>query len=196
LREIVEKNTGIVLKICAKKNRIIFVLDYKMGKIKCIPNKDNILTGSVISYFMTNNRSPYLIEAIELLHVPFETAIDDILFLHHILEICDLFLPMQNQAKEIFDLIIHLYKFEKQIKCKIKKKLFIFKLLTLLGLYPEEARFQTPYFHGLATESIDNVILKNLNLEEEKELNNWLHCCITIQQEFSKFKTVNFLYKK
>lgn len=191
-----EKNTGIVLKTCAQKNRIVFILDYKMGKIKCVPNKDNIITGSVISYFVKKDKSPYFIESVELLHVPFETAIDDILFLHHVLEICDLFLAMHNQAKEIFDLIIHLYKFEKQIKCNNKKKLFIFKLLTLLGLYPEETRFQTPYFHNLATESIDNIILKNLNLECEKELNNWLHCCITGQQEFSKFKTVNFSCKK
>ena len=191
-----EKNIGIVLKQCAQKNRIIFVLDYKMGKIKCIPNKDNILTGSIISYFVTKDRSPFFIESIELMHVPFEMAIDDILFLHHILEICDLFLPMQHQAKEIFDLIVHLYKFEATIKQRSQKKLFIFKLLTLLGVYPEESRFQTPYFHSLATESIDNIIVKNLNLEDEQELSNWLHCCITMQQEFSKFKTVSFLYKK
>jgi hypothetical protein len=190
----VEKNIGIVLKQCSQKNNIIFVLDYKNGKIKCIHNKNNILTGSIINYFITNNKSPYFIESIELLQAPFEIATDDILFLHHILEICDLFLPAQHQAKEIFNLIVNLYKFESEIKNRNKKKLFIFKLLTLLGIYPEEARFRTAYFHCLATESIDNIILKNLNSEDEQELNNWLHCCITVQQEFSKFKTINFIY--
>lgn len=191
-----EKNIGIVLKQCSQKNNTIFVLDYKNGKIKCIHNKNNILTGSIINYFITNNKSPYFIESIELLQTPFEIATDDILFLHHILEICDIFLPTQHQAKEIFNLIVNLYKFESEIKNRNKKKLFIFKLLTLLGIYPEKTRFRTAYFNYLATESIDNIILKNLNLKDEQELNNWLHCCMTDQQEFSKFKTVNFLYKK
>lgn len=205
-----EKNTGIVLKKCAQRSKIIFILDYKIGKIKCVTTKDNIITGSVISYYAKESKSIQLIDSIELLYVPFETAIDDILFLHHILEICDLFLPIQSQAKEVFELIIYLYKSEKetnnsqennsqennsQIKSRTRKKLFIFKLLTLLGVYPEEVKFQTPYFYNLATESIDNIIVKTLNLKEEQELNNWLHCCITIQQEFSKFKTVNFLYQ-
>lgn len=191
-----EKNTGIVLKKCMPKNNTAFLLDYKIGKIKCITNADCIITGSVINYFVKNNKNPYIIESIELLYVPFEIASTDLLFLHHVLEICDQFLPIQSQTIEIFELIKYLYTFEKEIKCKTKKKLFIFKLFTLLGIYPEDRKFQTPYFNNLATESIDKIISKNLDLECEQELNNWLHFCVARQSEFSSLKTINFLYKK
>lgn len=190
-----EKNTGIILKTCQNKNRIAFVLDYNLGKVKCIPNNDNIITGSLVNYGLKNNKTPYLIESIELLHVPFIIANNDILFLHHVLEICDLFLAFENKANEIFDILIYLYKNENQFLEINKKKLFLLKLFTLFGLYPEEVEFQTSYFHNLAIESIDKIMTKNLDLNSIYAINKWLIRCISTQQEFSKIKTINFLYK-
>jgi len=88
-----------------------------------------------------------------------------------------------------------LYLYPNHIKCDSNKKLFLFKLLTILGLYPEGINFQTPHFHTLATTSIDTIISKNLHLKSKRNLQQWLHCCMTLQPEYSDFKTINFLYK-
>lgn len=197
-----KKKIGIILKKYQPQKKTICVLDSELGKIKCIPNIQsiqNIVLGSLIQYYITNNRSPYFISSIssmEIIHIPFDIAISDITFLHHILEVCNQFIPINSPAEEIFILISYLYLSSHKIKCKMKKKLFLFKLFTLLGIYPEGEKFQTLYFYKLATESIDTIISKNLNLESEKNLDNWLQYCLKSQPEFSNFKTVNFLYKK
>ncbi|MFC1843010.1 hypothetical protein ACFLYU_05125 [Candidatus Dependentiae bacterium] len=190
-----KKHIGIVLKKCAYKKRIAFIFDYNLGKLKCVPNRENIVLGSVITYFITNNRSPYFIELLETVHIPFDAAISDILFLHHILETCYNFIPTQSPSEDVFILIKYLYLSSNRIKCKVDKKLFLCKLFMLLGLYPEGIKFQTPYFCSLATEPIDKTISKKLHLKNEIELDNWLHCCVTTYPEFSDFKTINFLYK-
>jgi len=191
----VKKNIGIILKKYQPKKQLISILDKRIGKIKCVPNNQNVILGSLVSYLITKNRSPYFIQDIEILHIPFETAIDDILFFHHVLELCYQFSPWQCPSGEIFDLVKYLYFFSNMIKSNIDKKLFLFKLFTLLGLYPEGLQFQTTYFHNLATKSIDRIVSENLHLKSEIEIDNWLHCCIEMQPQLSNLKTINFYIK-
>jgi len=206
----VKKNIGIILKRYQPKKRTISILDRELGKIRCVPRNQNIVLGSLVAYTitsnqspkrltssgLTNNRLPYFIQEVEILHIPFETAIDDILFFHHVLELCYSFIPPQCPAAEIFEIIKYLYFFPNMIKYNIDKKLYLFKLFTLLGLHPEGVQFQTPSFHNLATKSIDSIVSEHLHLKSEIEIDSWLRCCIATQPKFSNFKTINFLYKK
>jgi len=190
-----KRNIGIILKKYQPQKQVISILDKSLGKIRCTPGNQNVVLGSLASYFISSNRSFYFIQNIEILHIPFKIAIDDILFLHHVLELCYQFIPPQCPSGEIFDLIKYLFFFPNMIKYDIDKKLFLFKLFTLLGLYPEELQFQTPYFHDLATKSIDTIIAQHLHLKSEIEIDNWLRCCIKIQPQLGSLKTINFLYK-
>jgi len=191
----VKKNIGIILKKYQPKKKTIAILDKNAGKIKCVPNKEDLPLGALIQYFIKNNRSPYFLENIEIIHIPFDVAIDDILFFHHVLETCYNFIPYHCPADQVFELLKYLYLCGNSIKCNNNKKLFLFKLFTILGLYPEGVKFQTPFFHALAITSIDTIISKNLHLNSENKLDAWLHYCMTMHPEFSKFKTINFLYK-
>jgi len=191
----VKKNTGIILKQYHPQNRKICVLDKQLGKITCIPNKKRVATGALISYFITRNKAPFFIDSIEILAIPFDTAINDILFLHHILELCDYFIPLQSPSKEVFILINYLYFFPNKIKSILEKKFFLFKLFIFLGVYPAGTEFQNPYFHSLASQSIDTIISNNLHSEIEKDLDRWLHACIDIHPDINKLKTVSFLCK-
>ena len=190
-----KKNIGFILKRYQPKKRTIAILDSSMGKIKCVPNKEIFTVGALVKYGIKTNKSPYFLEQIEIIHIPFETATQDILFFHHVLEICYHFIPYHSPTDEAFGLLKYLYLYPNRIQCNNDKKLFLFKLLTILGLYPEEIKFQTPHFHILATTSIDTIISKNLHLKSERKLDKWLHCCMTMQPEYSNLKTINFLYK-
>ena len=190
------KNTGIVLKKYFPQNKTISILDKDIGKIQCIPKKKYCLpNGSVVNYRISKKKSRYVIENIEILYVPFNMAINDILFFHHILEICYYFIPQEAQNTEVFSLINYLYYFGYRIKYIIDKKLFLFKLFIFLGLYPEGEKFQTPIFHKLAIESIDTLIDKKLHLGIEKDLDVWLYSCVQTHPMFKYLKTINFLYK-
>ena len=190
-----KKNIGFILKRYQPKKRTIAMLDSNLGKIKCVPNKEIFTIGALVKYGIKTNKSPYFLEYIEIIHIPFDTAVKDILFFHHVLEICYHFIPYHSPTDETFELLKYLYLYPNRINCNNDKKLFLFKLLTILGVYPEGANFQTPHFHTLATTSIDKILSNNLHIKSENKLDIWLHRCVTIHPEFSKFKTINFLYK-
>lgn len=191
-----KRHIGIVLKKYHPKKRVAVILDNDLGNIKCVPGYQEPVLGSLISYFITKQKPFCFIKNIEILHIPFKTAVDDILFLHHVLELCHEFIPPLCPSIEVFELIKYLYFFPNMIKYSIDKKIFLLKLFSLLGLYPEGLQFQTAYFHMLATKSIDTIISEHLHLKSEIEIDNWLHQCIEMQPELGNLKTINFLYKK
>ena len=190
-----KKNIGIVLKNHFPTNKTISILDKDLGKIRCRIKKKNISVGSIISYTIVSKKIWCLLDGVEVLYIPFETAIDDILFLHHILEMCYYFIPAESKNTEAFKLISYLYYFGYKIKYIIDKKLFLFKLFLFLGLYCEGKRFQTPRFHTLAIKSIDTLIDKQLHLKIEKDLDMWLYACVSTHPMFRSLKTIDFLYK-
>jgi len=190
-----KKNIGIILKNYYPQRQKISVLDRKMGKIQYpSPKNKAIPVGSLIGYYVEQNRyNFYKINQLEILNIPFETATDDILFLHHVLEICYYFIPCGAEMQEIFNLLMYLYSFPYKLKYIIEKKLFLFKLFVSLGIFPEGKEFQTPYFHALSLQSIDTLISKKLPLGVERDLNTCLQTCIQMHPMFRYFKTVNFL---
>lgn len=187
-----KKHIGIILKNFYPKKYKIVVLDGKIGKMHYISPKRNkkIPVGTLISY--QRERKNKIIE-LETLDIPFETAIDDILFLHHVLEICYYFIPVGIDIKEVFSLLLYLYSFPYKLKYIIEKKLFLFKIFVSLGIFPEDEKFQTPYFHQLSSESIDTIIGQDLPLGIERDLDKCLQYCVQMHPMFKCFKTVNFL---
>lgn len=189
-----EKNTGIVLKTYLPQKCKISVFDRELGKIVGVPTRTDLSSGSCITYFTHKSNSVYFIQAIEIIDMPMALAHDDILFLHHVLELCYYFIPAGSPMPRLFNLLLALYTSEKIIRNVQLKKIFLFQLFSMLGLYPEGSNFQTPYFHRLALTSIDMVELQTLDLVIEQELDAWLLSCIAVHPCAHNFKTVSFLY--
>ena len=189
-----EKNIGIVLKSYYPQRQKLVVLDKKEGKFQCVPHRVDIPNGAIIAYTKVKKQI-YLINNIEILDVPFALALNDISFLHAILEIAYYFVPSQCPNHGIFDLLLYLYSFPDRIKYTLDKKLFLFKLFISLGIYPEGEKFQTPHLYTIASESIDTIINKKLHLEIERYIDDCLLACIEIHPRFHSFKTVSFLFK-
>lgn len=169
------------------------VLDAHLGKIEGVPPTDALFAGALISYFTTPRDTLYFLHGIELLDVPMSLAREDILFLHHTLEVCYYCAPFEKTAPEIFDLVSCLYQQDVSPLSADFKIAFLFKLLVFLGMHPEEVRFQDPGYYLLARESIDTIIDKAIQLETKHALHEWVRSCIRTHPLIHAFKTIHFL---
>ena len=117
------------------------------------------------------------------------------MFLHHVLELCYVFIPIGSCVKGIFDLLCLLYKPKKYIQTNQHKKIFLFKLLTTLGIYASDDLVRASCFEPLQTMSIDTLDNYSLDLASEKALDNWLCHCIVEYAGIDSLKTIHFLIK-
>lgn len=186
------RQSGIVLKRFFSKTRKISLLDQQAGKIDCIPSTENICLGAIILYSKKEN-SRGLINDIETIALPMHLAQQDILFLHHLLELCYYFLPLETPLPEIFALIEFLYTVEDKPLTLTQKKLFLIKFFALLGIYPDDKKFRTPQFYRIASEPIDIMLYQGLDLMDEQYLNDWLLSCVRHHPDMDTFKTMRFL---
>jgi len=191
----VEKNKGIVLKTYQPYKCKLSILDMHVGKIMAVPNRDGIGNGACISYQIDEQPHIYFIRDINIIDMPMALAKDDILFVHHILELCYYFIPMGSTNPRIFPLLVKLYESPHIFQDTLLKKIFLFKCFTTLGLYPESKKFQQHSFLQLAATSIDNLTSPLVDLTIEKELDDWLLHCISSHPCIGNFKTVNFLHE-
>jgi hypothetical protein len=187
------KNMAIVLKSYLPQKHKLCLLDDELGKIMAVPNRDDIGYGAFIMYQTREQNGMYFMHAIEIIDLPLVLGRDDILFVHHVLELCYFFIPLGEQVTGLCQLLVKLYNCEKMIQNVQAKKVFLFQFFASLGLYPDGVRFQTPYFHKLAFASIDNIALYPIDLMIEQELDSWLMSCIALHPCTHNFKTVHFL---
>jgi hypothetical protein len=192
-----EKNQAIVLKTYLPQKQKVCLLDAHLGKIMAVPHRQDIGYGSLLVYFAREwqaHNQLYMMQSIELIDMPLQLAADDILFLHHVLELCYFFLPLGHCNRHIFHLVLFLYTSQHLIQNSYLKKVFLFQFFSTLGLYPQEHKFQQAHFHYLASTSIDIIAQQAIDLMVESELDNWLLRCIEIHPCARSFKTVHFLH--
>lgn len=194
-RESVERNKAIVLKTYLPQKYKLSLLDWHLGKIMGVPNRVDIGHGALIEYHLREQNGFYFMHGINIIDLPFALAKEDILFVHHVLELCYFFVPLGGEVPRLFDLIMILYDASNALIHDNAKKLFLFKLFSCLGLYPEDPKFRTPYFHQLAGSSIDMITIQPLDLVIEQALDEWLLSCIALHPCTHNFKTVHFLHK-
>ncbi len=188
-----KKNTGIVLKRPLSQKNTIALLDKKLGRIEGIFMSSNVCAGSLIQYDAQLRNNRCFINDLQLIYVPLSLAQVDLLFLHHVLEICYYFIPIGSGAAGVFDLLLFLYTVDHMWENKTLKKLFVFKLLTTLGVWPDYHKAHTSRFDRLSTLPIDRINSKAIDLAYEQELDNWLRCCMAQHPYIDEFKTVHFL---
>ncbi|MCL4229144.1 hypothetical protein KJZ61_00445 [Candidatus Dependentiae bacterium] len=186
-----KKNTGIVLRVSTKHRPHIVIMDDKEGKITTQMRGDALRVGSLITYSAHRKNIWWDITSIELLDMPCALAKHDILFLHHLLELCYYCLPIGSCARDLVSFFHALYQCDPNFS-RITQKSIIFKLLVMLGVYPEEMVLYVKRFHNIAQESIDTVSQAILNLGIEQELDQWLKSCIMSHPHARYFKTLSW----
>jgi len=189
----VKKNNGIIIKTFFTKKIKIALLDAELGKIEGVPPSDIWCVGSLIEYSIPDKKEHSMLHNMGLVSLPLLLARTDILFFHHILELCNFFIPVGSYVTGMYELISLLYADKAAYYSDQFKLLFLLKFFVLLGRYPENQKFQTSYFHQLALMPIDRIMDYSIDWDTEQELREWVTDCVLDHPYVHVLKTFHFL---
>ena len=99
---------GIIVKTYLPQKYKLAILDKELGKIVCVPHREDIRCGTLISYHLSQQKNVYFIQNITIIDMPLSLAQYNLIFLHHVLEICYYFIPVGSNVPEIFDLLSYI----------------------------------------------------------------------------------------
>lgn len=183
---------GIVLKnLSAHK---VAILNDIVGRIDAVVIKPPHL-GSVIIYTVQRTRGTLqFLDHYSIIDMPFFWGRNDILFWHHVLELCYYFMPVGSYAAELFELLSFLYTVEKGSLWGVHaKKIYLFKLLSMIGIQPEVPRISASKVHQLIASSAKEIATIELDEESEKIMDEWIRVCVSQHPAIEQFNTIHFL---
>jgi hypothetical protein len=166
---------GIVLKRLNSPYKIA-LLDQERGRVDAIVTKAAPCVGSLLHYSIERERH-------------------DILFWHHVLELCFYFIPLGYRIDTLFALLEFLYSADGTTLWNIQsKKLYLFKLLAAIGLYDVLPQLvPESRVNQLLLLPLSHIMNEQLDEKSEKVMNEWLRTCIAEHPAMVKFNTVHFL---
>lgn len=187
-------NRGPSRGIILKKNSPSlshYLLDAHHGTLLSIIAREDICTGACIEYTLQHKGSHNKVTNVELIAMPYTQTITDLIFFHSALEICQKCMPVSSISPGVFEHLLYFYHdcTAQSLNTAFLKKLFLCKLLILLGFYPHEVKFRNNFFYKLATRPFE-YCLSNLALEHtQHELDTWLHSCLALAINTHELKT-------
>lgn len=191
---IMDCNAGIVIKSYLPFKNKIVILDRHLGMIDGIVLRGDFMIGSLISYQLTQQANNfYCLRDVILEEVPFDLACHDILFLHHLVELCYYFIPIGSEIDGVFSLLQCLYLIDKNYWNSATQKLFLFRMLVLIGFYSQQVLLDEKIVKQLLEEPLDNDVTIDLAKQHECLLGGWLLHCVSNHPYVQKFNTVHFL---
>jgi len=185
-----EHERALVLRI--KEHRVT-LLARNRGLVKVAAYTQPILLGSVIRCILCKQGGRARADEIELLAAPFAIACDDLLFLHHVLELCGAFIPEGVRAPEVFDALMVLYTPCASGLSSLCKKLFLCRLLVGMGLYDRLPRIGADVLAMILATPVDIARWSTIDLGSQRELDRWLLACVAGHPMIEQFNTVHFL---
>lgn len=186
-------HTGIVLRNFSPKKNKLALIDDRLGRIDGAFFVSQVHTGALLSYHVRGMPGRYLVEQLNMLDVPLSLARNDILFFHHVLELCYYFIPIGSCIQGIFNLLQLLYAAHSVNWDITAKQIFLFHLFSQLGMSPEGYRLPASLLEKLiasSPESVDEVRLSDI---DKKTLRTWLQHCLMQHPDVAQFNTVHFL---
>lgn len=190
---------AIVLRSFFPYKYKVVLFDKELGKIEAIAlykrNFNRLMQGALIECHKEAWNGMYRLHAIDLKALPAQWVCSDILFLHHVLEIADLFLQTHNNAQAVFDLFMFLYQDHGlDFDDAFLKKIFLCRFFSLLGIYPEEEQYD-PSFFNLILAPINTMLDVQRDTYFLHHLMTWLQGCVSTHPYAYRLKTMNFLTK-
>lgn len=190
------RHTGIVLKMGITKQATVALIDSNLGRVNGIIFSRTYAHGSLLSYDLAHRQSGYArLEHVRIENMPLALAAEDLLFVHHVLELCFEFIPVGSCVAGMFDLLLFLYSTDIRGWNDAQKLLFIFKLLAGLGAHPENA-------------DLDDVLIARLQsmpllCDEasvyvagyQARIHEWIKRCVSQHPRAQEFKTARFLMR-
>lgn len=190
---IIQAPQGIVLRTFMPYAHKLLILDVHHGKIQVVPQVSQgkkkagyIPHGALLHYEYTQRVPLAFLSDIELLQVPEGIFIQDFYFLHHVLELCDYFLPFEQQVPEIFNLILALYTCATPLSAK-EQRLFLYHFFISIGILPAHSTSL------IFKQNESNVDTKDA--QATQELYNFLLGCLYMHPYAHLLKTLPVIKK-
>lgn len=184
---------AIVLKKTLQGGLRHHLLDEYTGRIIGIW-KTEFPAGTILKYSVKRFYSHNLFtDQCVIDDMPLFLAKTDLIFLHHLLEICYYFIPIGSGSQGIFNLIAFIYNQPLASKTLFYKKFLVFKLLHLIGLCPELSIGDTREIAKFIACSVDTGDDQFIDLSSELVLDRWLLACIMQHPHYEQLNTINFL---
>jgi len=192
-----------VLKHCIQKRKIA-LLDERAGRIDALLFYEQAISiGTVLQYRVIENNNRHHIITQEMIAAPLVMAQADILFLHHLLEVCYYSIPAGTFEPRVFDDILRLYEEFSPEWGMPEKIILLFRIILSIGCYTEHALLVRLLSQATIREVcmgpidklIDNLFAKTINLECAQHIHDWLQICIAGHPYSDQFKTAHFLEK-
>lgn len=148
----------------------------------------------------------WAIEDANILINPAVQGYKNICTIHHILELCNYFVPFNKPCIEIFTFLRKFITFNQCITTQYPTldKIFVIKLLSLFGFYSHtEISRCLELYSNLTSSFIDFSHDQKLDFLEchlgeikEKDLDGWIMQSLKEHPYFNSFKTLSFFYEK
>lgn len=187
--ETMRRHTGIILKKLATNK--VALLDRYAGRIDLFLFDDQSSVGALMQYQIHHNQHYASAESVVFDSFAPVHSYEDLLFIHHVIELCYFFIPVNSSTNGVFELVHTLYTRSHLYQMKKNKKYLIYQLLLTIGFYPEW-KADSIVEKRLAVLSIDTLDNESIDLECEQFLHRWLLSCIRQHPRFSEFKTIHF----
>lgn len=200
-----QEHHAIILKSFFPHKHTLSLLTKEQGKIKLvILNSKKIQRlgpGASISFHANNHIT---IDA-QIINTPYFKNLEDMYWLHHLLELCYYFIPLGEECLDQFIVLQSALALVAETKNVVNKKLITGLLLTTLGFYPPSSLAFLFELKKILSSCIDFIPhkkiefltrhLKQLDNKQMGELDEWILACITSHPRYEMFKTIIFIYK-
>lgn len=188
-------NKAIILHLATETTHTT-LFDHLHGKIQVYRPHDRskyLLHGSLIQYVFKKNNTRNIADVV-VKAMPASWVIQDLLFFHHVLEIASFFLAEAEPAPAVFEHFQLLYSEPSSADIHLFKKLFMCRLFTLLGIYPENAPTRHRDLFNLISRPI-NIMLNAQDdyAQRTGAITTWLLACIHTHPHAHRLQTINFL---
>lgn len=130
------KNNGIVLKnYLPNKHQITLLNDYGES-VKLAVLDAKILAKLSAGYYITYTLLGRKIADVEIVQTPQVMGHESLRFLHQVLELCLIIVPVGQVQLDVFNLLKLLLKLDLNSLSLLQNRLFICQLLQVAGFYP------------------------------------------------------------
>jgi hypothetical protein len=193
---------GIIIHKAKNHASRMTILDavHGMQVIYNFYEKNSCAAGLLIKYKGVKKGQVFFVESCIIENSPFSIARNDIYFLHHVLELVYFFVPIGSCTRGLFDHLLLLYRLDEKYDHVLTcwKKLFLCKLIFIVGLYPEKFSSLLNTINQQIIMPIDRTSVEFLHLAHEAEIDQVIVESTKDHPAFLKLKTICFLenYRK
>ncbi len=206
------QDVAYVLKRFFPLRQKVALLTSSLGRVNVVLKQNDLCArlwpGMVVSCNLSREGSFWLASHVVIHSVPMHQSHNDMVWLHHMLELCYYFLPLESPAADAFFcleksccLICHSSIVDDKLQM-IVKKLCVIKFLSLIGFYRQEdiqeylALFQelSDLFIDFTNEQKVNFLKQRLVVLKINSMDEWILNCLKSHPMFRVFKTTAFNY--